>query len=266
MALSRFITTDKNRPSHANRRADSLRPHRRSAKKTTHGRSPSPTKTLTTVLIVHRCPVVRFGLSTLLRSLRRFRVCAQTDDVPQARELFTRYRPDAIIIGLTLRHGDGIGLIKDFKKSATSARTLVLSNRTDALSVQRSLRAGARGYMATHDDITEIPRALVQILSGEFYASPSVARLLLRVLARGEMVSARSELGHLSDRELRVFGMIGRGLGASRVASELHLSVKTIETHRMRIKHKLGLLSGAELNRHAENWLMNQIRKRGRDQ
>jgi DNA-binding NarL/FixJ family response regulator len=191
-------------------------------------------------------------------------VCAQTDDVPEALEFFTRHRPDVIVIGLTLRHGDGIGLMKDFKKSATHARTLVLSNRTDALSVQRSFRAGARGYMVTHDDISEIPRALIQILSGEFYASPSVARLLLRVLAKGEMVSAPSELGQLSDRELQIFGMIGRGLGASRVATELHLSVKTIETHRMRIKQKLGLRSGAELNRRAENWLMGQIRERSR--
>ena len=75
---------------------------------------------------------------------------------------------------------------------------------------------------------------------------------------------ARAELAQLSDRELQVFGMIGRGLGPSRVANELHLSVKTIETHQMRIKQKLGLRSGADLNRRAENWLMTQLRKRER--
>jgi DNA-binding NarL/FixJ family response regulator len=224
----------------------------------------SPTKTLTKVLIVHGSPVTRFGLSALLRSLRCFRVCAQTDNVPEARELFGRHRPDVAVIGLSLRHGDGVGLIKDFKKSISSVRTLVLSDRTDMLSVQRAFRAGARGYMVTHDDISEIPRALTQILVGEFYASPSVARLLLHVLAEGRIMPARSELTQLSDRELQIFGMIGRGLGASRVARELHLSVKTIETHRMRIKQKLGLRSGADLNRRAENWLMSQMRKRDR--
>jgi DNA-binding NarL/FixJ family response regulator len=140
-----------------------------------------------------------------------------------------------------------------------------LSNRTDTLSVQRAFRAGARGYMVTHDDMSEIPRALAEILSGEFYASPSVARLLLQVLAEGKMTPAGGELDQLSDRELQIFGMIGRGLGASRIANELHLSVKTIETHRMRIKQKLGLRSGPDLNEHAANWLTSQMRKRDRD-
>jgi DNA-binding NarL/FixJ family response regulator len=168
------------------------------------------------------------------------------------------------VSGLSLRHGDGIGLIKDFKKSTPSVRMLVLTDRTDILSVQRTFRAGARGYMVAHDDISEIPRAIAQILSGEFYASPSVARLLLQVLAEGKMLPAGAELTQLSDRELQIFGMIAQGLGATRIAQELHLSVKTIETHRMRIKQKLGLQSGADLNRHAKIWLMNQIRKRDR--
>jgi DNA-binding NarL/FixJ family response regulator len=216
------------------------------------------------VLIVHGSPVMRLGLSALLRSFRCFRLCAQTDNVPEACELFSRHRPDVVVLGLTLRNGDGIGLIKDFKKSTANVRTLVLSDRTDALSVQRTFRAGARGYMVTHDDISEIPRAIAQILSGEIYASPSVARLVLQVFADGKLMPARAELTQLSDRELQVFGLIGRGLGPSRVALELHLSVKTIETHQMRIKQKLGLHSGADLNRRAENWLMTQMRKRDR--
>jgi DNA-binding NarL/FixJ family response regulator len=169
-----------------------------------------------------------------------------------------------VVLGLTLQHGDGIGLLKDFRKSSASIRTLVLSDRTDALSVHRAFRAGARGYLVAHDDISEIPRAIKQILAGEFYASPSVGRLLLQVLAKGGTLPACAELSQLSDRELQIFGMIGRGLGASHVAKDLHLSVKTIETHRMRIKHKLGLRTGAELNRRAENWLMSQMRKRDR--
>lgn len=207
---------------------------------------------------------MRFGLAALLHSLGCFRVCAQTDDAPQARELLTRYQPDVIVIGLTLRHGDGIGLIKDFRKLSAAVPSLVLSNRTDPLSVQRAFRAGARGYLVAHDDLAEIPRALKQILSGEFYASPSVSRLLLQVLANGGTLPATAELSQLSDRELQIFGMIGRGFGASRVANDLHLSVKTIETHRMRIKQKLGLRTGADLNRHAENWLMSEMRKRAR--
>jgi DNA-binding NarL/FixJ family response regulator len=213
---------------------------------------------------VHRSPVTRFGLSALLGSFSNFRICAETDSVPEARELFFRHDPAAIVLGLSLRYGDGIALIKDFKKATVHARTLVLSDRTDALSVQRAFRAGARGYMTTHDDISEIPRALRQILSGEFYASPSVSQLLLQILAERKLMKPDAALTQLSDRELQVFGMIGRGLGTSGIAKELHLSVKTIETHQMRMKQKLDLRNGAELNRRAETWVRNQLRKRER--
>ena len=223
-------------------------------------KAPSPTKPLTKLLIVHASPVLRLGLSTLVGSLDHLRVCGQTADAREALELFARHRPAVVVAGLTLRHGDGIGLIKDLRKASPEIRVLVLSNRTDPLSLQRSFRAGARGYLAAHDDLSEIPRALAQIMAGEFYASPSVARLLLRVVAEGGLRPIATE-GQLSDRELQIFGLIGRGLGASRVAKELHLSVKTIETHRMRIKQKLGVQSGVELNRRAESWLMNQTRK-----
>jgi DNA-binding NarL/FixJ family response regulator len=205
--------------------------------------------------------MLRLGLSGLLRSFRSFRVCAETEDVRKARELFARHRPDLVILGLTLRHGDGVNLIKDLKKSAPQVRIMVLSQRTDILSLQRSFRAGADGYLAAHEALSEFPRALVEVTAGEIYASPLVARLVLQVMAGGEMKPTASE-NKLSDRELQIFALIGRGLGATRVARELHLSVKTVETHRTRIKQKLSLRSGAELNRCAENWVLGQIRNR----
>jgi DNA-binding NarL/FixJ family response regulator len=222
----------------------------------------SLTKPLTKILIAHGSPVLRLGLATLLDSLHGFRICGQTSDVRQARELCARHRPELVVAGLTLRHGDGVGLIKDLRKASRSIRILVLSNRTDALSLQRSFRAGARGYLAAQDDLAEIPRALTQIGAGELYTSPSVSRLLLRVVVEGGFKASDAE-SDLSDRELQIFALIGRGLGASRLAKELHLSVKTVETHRMRIKEKLGIKDGAELNRRAETWLMNQTRRRG---
>ena len=219
------------------------------------------TKTPTKVLIVHGSPVLRFGLARLLRRFRSFRICGQTEDVRAARELFARHRPDLVILGLTLRHGDGVSLIKDLKKSAPRVRIMVLSQRSDVLSLQRSFRAGATGYLAAHEALSEFSRALNEVVAGEIYASPLVARLVLQIVAGGEMKPTVSE-SKLSDRELQIFALIGRGLGATRVANELHLSVKTIETHRTRIKQKLGLQSGAELNRRAENWLITQTRTR----
>ncbi len=138
---------------------------------------------------------------------------------------------------------------------------LVLSARADALSIQRAFRAGARGYLAIEDDALEVLHALDQIAAGYLYTSANVSRRLLTTLANGEIASARSQLTALSDRELQVFSLIGRGFGASRLATELHLSVKTIETYQAHIKQKLGLHSAAELNQKAARWMLHSMRR-----
>jgi DNA-binding NarL/FixJ family response regulator len=215
----------------------------------------------TKALIVHGVPLIRFGLVRLIASSQRFAVCADTDNVPTARELFALHQPKLAVLGLTLRGGDGIELIKDFRKLNLLAGTLVLSAREDALSMQRAFRAGARGYLVTGDDIPEFLTALDQISAGNLYASTSVSRKLLENLTNGAIESATSELKTLSDRELQVFSLIGRGFGATRLANELHLSVKTIETYQMHIKEKLGLRSAAELSEKAIRAMLHSVRR-----
>jgi DNA-binding NarL/FixJ family response regulator len=224
---------------------------------------PSPIKTLikTNVLIVHNAPLTRFGLGRLIEASGRFEVCAETDDAPTARGLFVQRQPQIVVLGLALRGGDGVELIKDFRKLNPSARTIVLTTREDPLSMQRAFRAGARGYLGTGDDIPEILIALDQVLAGDLYASPRARRRLLENLANGAIEAVTSELKHLSDRELQVFSLIGRGFGASRLANELHLSVKTIETHQAHLKEKLGLSSAAELSEKATRWMLRSVRQ-----
>ena len=214
------------------------------------------------VLIVHYAPVTRFGLTTLLKSSRGFRVVGETSSAPIARLLFTETQPDLVILSLTLQQGDGISLLRDFRKMNRAARTLVLTARDDALSVQRAFRAGARGYIETHDETSEVLHALERIVAGELYASATVARRFLQMLAGGLMETPRDRCAHLSDRELQVFRLIGSGLGTSRVAKELQLSVKTIETHRQHIKQKLGLTKGTELTRRASEWMHSAVHSR----
>ena len=216
------------------------------------------------VLLIHSAPLIRFGLARLIEATGRFEVCAETDDAPTARELFARHRPQIVVLGLTLCGGDGIELIKDFRKLNPSARTIVLTTREDPLSMQRAFRAGARGYLVTSDPIPEILIALDQILAGDLYASWRVCRNLLDSLANGAIESVTSELKTLSDRELQVFSLIGRGFGASRLANELHLSVKTIETYQMHIEEKLGLHSAAELSQKATSWMLHSVRRNPR--
>src|SRR5712691_1175043 len=212
------------------------------------------------VLIVHSAPLTRFGLTRLIEPSGRFDVCAETDDAPTARELFVRHQPKIVVLGLTLRGGDGFELIKDFRKLNPSARTIVLTTHEDPLSMQRAFRAGARGYLVVQDDVSEILTAFGEILAGNLYTSASVLRRLLENLANGGIESVTSELRTLSDRELQVFSLIGRGFGASRLANELHLSVKTIETHQTHIKEKLGLRSAAELSKKARHRMLHSIR------
>ena len=200
------------------------------------------------VLIVHRIPVISASA--------RFVVCGETDSAPNARELFDRHRPSLTVLGLTLQAGDGIGLIKDFHKSNPAVHCVVLTMRDDPLSMQRAFRAGASGYLVAQDDITEILEMLDQALDGELHASDTVCRALLKNLARGVIEPVTSEMRALSDRELQVLSLIGRGFGVTRLAGELHLSVKTIETHQMRIKQKLGLRSAAELSAKASRWMV----------
>lgn len=213
------------------------------------------------VLIVHHAPLTRLGLATLIKASRHFKVIGETGEAPVARQMFTEHAPDLVVLSLTLQRGDGITLLKDFKKLNSSAHALVVTARNDSLSVQRALKAGARGYMVMEDETTEVLHALERIVAGELYASSKVARGLLQMLASG-LVETREPGGGLSDRELQVFRLIGSGFGTSRVATELQLSVKTIETHRHRIKQKLGLASGTELTRRAAEWMIEAARNR----
>jgi len=216
------------------------------------------------VLVVHRTGFVRFGVLSLIAKSMQFVACGETDEAPLARELFVRHKPKLVLLGLTLRGGDGFQLIKDFCKLEPAAATLVLSERTDPLSVRRAFRSGARGYLAI-DGAAEMVRAFDEISAGRVYVSASVLPLILSNFAAGSKRSHSSGVDSLSDRELEIFSFIGRGFSVSELASELHVSVKTIETHQMRMKEKLALHSAAELRQKAREWLaksaVNRIRE-----
>jgi len=213
------------------------------------------------VLIIHHAPLIRSALAGLIDAHDRFAVCAQTDDAPMAREMFVKHQPQLVALGLTLRRGSGIELIKDFRRLNRAARLLVVSARQDPLSIQRAFRAGTHGYVALEDDSSEVLQAFNRISDGHRHASASVTRGLLNSLASNDIEPARSEMNALTDRELQVFSLIGRGFGASRLATELHLSVKTIETYQAHIKQKLGLHSAAELSAKASCWILESARQ-----
>ena len=208
----------------------------------------SPTKAK--VLVVHRIGFVRSGVLSLIAKSMQFAVCGETDEAPLARELFLRHKPHLVVMGLRLSGADGIQLIKEFRNLIPLAAILALSDHADAFSAQRVFRAGARAYL-TIEDAPELLRAFDEILGGHPYVGASVLPVILSNFANGSKNSRSSEINSLSDRELEIFSLIGRGVSVSELASELHVSVKTIETHQMRMKEKLALHSAAELRQKA---------------
>jgi DNA-binding NarL/FixJ family response regulator len=207
------------------------------------------------VLVVHRTGFVRSGVLSLIAKSRQFMACGETDEAPLARGLFLRHKPDLVLIGLRLTGADGIQLIKEFRSLNPAAAVLALSEHADAFSAQRAFRAGARGYL----------RAFDKISTGHPYVGASVLPLILSNFAAGTKGPRTFDVNSLSDRELEIFSFIGRGLSVSELANELNVSVKTIETHQMRIKEKLVLRSAAELRERAREWLsksaLNRIRE-----
>jgi len=221
-------------------------------------------RTKAKVLVVHRIGFVRAGVLSLITKSTQFAVCGETDEAPLARELFLSHKPQLVVVGLRLCGADGVQLIKEFRNLNPIAATLALSEHVDAFSAQRVFRAGARAYLST-EDAPELLKAFDEILSGHPYVGASVLPLILSNFAGGGKNSRSSDINSLSDRELEIFSFIGRGVSVSELATELHVSVKTIETHQMRMKEKLALHTAAELRQKAREWLAKSAVNRVRE-
>ena len=181
------------------------------------GKNPTRAK----VLVVHRIGFVRSGVLSLIAKSTQFAVCGETDAAPLARELFLRYKPQLVVIGLRLSGADGIQLIKEFRNLSPVTAILALSEHADAFSAQRVFRAGARAYL-TIEDAPELLRAFDEILAGHPYVGASVLPVILSNFATGSKNSSNSDINTLSDRELEIFSFIGRGVSVSELATELH--------------------------------------------
>jgi len=203
------------------------------------------------VLVVDDHPVVRQGLRLLIDHESDLEVCAEAETVADALEAITKHKPDVAVVDLSLRGTSGLELIKDIRVRHADLPVLVLSMSDESVYAERVLRAGASGYLMKEAATDEVLTALRRVLDGGIYLSDAMAPRLLAQLVRGVPADGGSPVDRLSDRELEVFGLIGRGLGTGEIARRLHLSPKTIETYRAHIKQKLNLADAAELLQHA---------------
>jgi DNA-binding NarL/FixJ family response regulator len=207
------------------------------------------------VLIVDDHPIVRRGLTDMINQEPDLEVCGEAADMAEALEQVRQRQPDVMVVDLSLKSGHGIDLIEQVKALDNSIRMLVSSMHDESLFAERALRAGALGYLSKQEPAGKLLDAIRQVARGEIYLSPAMSNRLLYAVVGGDQLH-RNPIAGLSNRELEVFEMIGQGLATKQIAGRLHLSPKTIETHREKIKSKLNLSNSNELNRRAVQWVL----------
>jgi len=200
---------------------------------------------------------VREALASRIGRQPDLEVCGEAADLSEALRLVADTQPDLAVVDISLKTGSGIDLIKRIKDRNDSVRMLVWSMHSESLYAERALRAGALGYINKDQATDKIVDAIRRVLEGKVYLSDAMAEKMLHRAVGGDREEVtRSPLTALADRELEVFHLIGQGVKTAEIAERLHLSVKTIETYRDRIREKLDLSDGTELAHYATQWVL----------
>lgn len=203
------------------------------------------------VLLVDDHPIVRQGLAMLISAEPDLTVCGEASTGAEALQLVRTVQPDVAMIDIALDDRSGVELIREIHGMMPDLPLLALSMHDESLYAERVLRAGGRGYVMKQEATESMLTAIRRVLAGEIYLSAKMSTRLLGQFASAAPGEGVSPISRLTDRELEVFTMIGRGLSTREIAEKLFLSVKTVEAHREHIKDKLGLRSSVELVRHA---------------
>ena len=208
------------------------------------------------ILIVDDHPMMRDGLATQISNEPDLAVCGEADDVAEALRLVGELHPDLVIIDISLKTGHGIDLIKQIRERHPKMKMLVNSMYDESVYAERSLQAGAMGYLSKQTARKTLIEAIRTVLSGKTYLSPEMTDRIIKSRVGGMIEPGKSPIESLSNRELEVLTLIGQGKTTSAIAKQLHLSVHTIDTYREKLKIKLNLANSAELNRYAAQWVL----------
>jgi DNA-binding NarL/FixJ family response regulator len=206
----------------------------------------------TQILILEEHPLLRHGIADYLNAQPDMTVCGESDNIRDGRQKIQQCKPQLLLTALRLGAGDSLEFVKGLKSERPALLILIYSAFEETIFAERALRAGADGYVMKKAPKEELLEAIREIMSGNIYVSHDVA---LRAFKKSletrsdQQRSARPTIGieKLSDREMHIFFLLGSGLGNSQIAGSLNLSVKTIESHRENIKHKLDLSCSRDL-------------------
>ena len=207
------------------------------------------------IVIVDDHPLFRKGLEQLINSESSLAVCGEAGNAAEAMGVIRKLNPDLAIVDLSLPGANGIELIKNIRAEFSKLPILVLSMHDESLYALRSLRAGAEGYVMKHEAMANVIHAIQEVFNGRPYLSPAMAAHVITKFAHRQAEGEADAVERLSDRELEILELIGKGKDVRQIAKLLHLSPKTVETHRSHIKDKLDLKNSREVARFALQWL-----------
>jgi DNA-binding NarL/FixJ family response regulator len=206
------------------------------------------------IVIVDDHPLFRKGLEELINSDNGLAVCGEASNAPEALTVIRKLEPELVIVDLSLKGPGGLELIKSIRTEFPKMPVLVLSMHDEPTYAVRSLRAGANGYLTKQDALDSVLIAVREVIAGQIYLSPSMAgEVISNVLTKRE--TGANPTDNLTDRELEILERIGQGEEVKEIAKALHLSPKTVETHRARIKEKLKLTNARQVARFAVQWM-----------
>ncbi|MDT8282093.1 MAG: response regulator transcription factor [Gammaproteobacteria bacterium] len=213
---------------------------------------------MSNIMIVDDHPLVRAGFAQLIGDTPDLKVCCEASNMASALQWLDKITPDLAIIDLSLAGGSGLDLIEHIRARNDKIMMLVASMHDESLYAERVLSAGAQGYVNKQEAQEKIIKAIRHVLGGKIYLSNNMTERILSNMVRGP--EDRQGIHALSNRELQVFEMIGQGVAPGKMAKQLNLSIKTIETHQAHIKKKLGLTSTHTLTHRAIRWVLEQER------
>jgi len=206
------------------------------------------------VFILDDHPLFRFGLKRLINSQPDLVVCGEAHNAVEGLDEALRLNPDLITVDISLNDStNGIEFVKNIRAHLETARILVVSMHDESIYALRALRAGAQGYLMKEEVLGRVAEAIRTVAAGGIFLSDTMRQQVLVNLANGNSAN-RSPIDSLSDRELEVLQLSGQGQTPREIATQLGISVKTVETHRMRVREKLNLTNSAELMRFAIAW------------
>lgn len=202
--------------------------------------------------------MVREHLAGFIGREADLEVCGEAADAPTAFSMIGKMKPDLVILDISLKRSHGLELLKDLKSTSPELPVLVLSMHDEMLYAERSLRAGALGYITKQEATVNILSAIRKVLAGQVYLSDPMSARMMKKIVGNETVSPASPTEVLTDRELEVYQLTGRGLGTRQIADNLRIGIKTVESYRARIREKLHLADGNELLQHAIHWAQSE--------